>query len=53
MDRTDNPEVLAVVPLPAAQEHRHRELMLLARVMFVAIDLVLSGEGLGLEGDEV
>jgi hypothetical protein len=40
--------VLAVVPLPSAEERRRREAML-ARVMLVAIDLVLSGEGLGLE----
>jgi len=44
----ENPEVLAVVPLPTAQERRRRQIML-ARVMLVAIDLVLSGEGLGLE----
>lgn len=50
MDWTDNPgtpEVLAVVPLPTADERRRREIML-ARVMVVAIDLVASGEGLGL-----
>jgi hypothetical protein len=43
----DSLEVLAVVPLPTAQERRRREIML-ARVMLVAIDLVLSGEGMGL-----
>lgn len=48
MDNADEPEVLAVVPLPSAAERRRREIML-ARVMLVAIDLVLSGEGLGLE----
>ena len=48
MDDEDNPEVLAIVPLPSAAERRRREVML-ARVMLVAIDLVLSGEGLGLE----
>lgn len=48
MDRRDNPEVLAVVPLPTAEERKRREIML-ARVMLVAIDLVLSGEGMGLE----
>jgi hypothetical protein len=48
MDRRDNPEVLAVVPLPTAQERRRREIML-ARVMLVAIGFVLSGEGMGLE----
>ena len=48
MDKANNPEVLAVVPLPSAQERRRREVML-ARLMLVAIDLVLSGEPLGLE----
>jgi hypothetical protein len=48
MDNANNPEVLAVVPLPSAEERRRREIML-ARVMLVAIDLVLSGEGMGLE----
>jgi hypothetical protein len=51
MDRTDNPdtpEILAVVPLPSPQERRRREIML-ARVMLVAIDIVLAGEPLGLE----
>jgi hypothetical protein len=48
MNKPEGPEVLAVVPLPTAQERRRREVML-ARVMLVAIDLVLSGEGMGLE----
>lgn len=48
MYNTDSPEVLAVAVLPSAEERRRREIML-ARVMLVAIDLVLSGEGLGLE----
>ena len=48
MNNAKTPEVLAVVPLPTAQERRRREIML-ARVMLVAIDLVLSGEGMGLE----
>ena len=48
MDNPNDPELLAVVPLPSAQERRRREIML-ARLMLVAIDLVLSGEGLGLE----
>jgi hypothetical protein len=51
MDRTDNPdapEILAVVPLPTAEERRRREI-LLARVMLVAIDVVLAGEPLGLK----
>jgi hypothetical protein len=39
---------LAVIPLPTAQERRRREIML-ARVMLVAIDIVLAGEPLGLE----
>ncbi|MFZ0799965.1 MAG: hypothetical protein WCA13_10660 [Terriglobales bacterium] len=44
----DNAEVLAVVPLPSAAEQRRREIML-ARVMLVAIDVVLAGDPLGLE----
>jgi len=48
MNKPESPEVLAVVPLPTAQERRRREIML-ARVMLVAIDLILSGEGMGLE----
>lgn len=48
MDNTNNPEALAVVPLPTAQECRRREIML-ARVMLVAIDIVLAGEPLGSE----
>jgi hypothetical protein len=48
MNNTDNPEVLAVIPLPSAEERRRREIML-TRVMLVAIDLVLSGEGMGRE----
>jgi hypothetical protein len=51
MDRTDNPdtpEILAVIPLPTAQERRRREVML-TRVMLLAIDIVLAGEPLGLE----
>lgn len=47
MHNPDNPKVLAVVSLPSPQERRHREIML-TRVMLVAIDLVLSGDGLGL-----
>jgi hypothetical protein len=39
---------LAVVPLPTPQERRRREVML-ARVMLVAIDIVLAGDPLGLE----
>jgi hypothetical protein len=48
VNNTDTPEVLAVVPLPTEDERKRREVML-ARLMLVAIDLVLSGEGLGLE----
>ena len=48
MENANNPEVLAVVPLPSATERTQREIML-ARVMLVAIDLVLAGEPLGLE----
>ena len=48
MDNANNPEILAVVPLPTAEERRRREVML-ARVMLVAIDIVLAGEPLGLE----
>lgn len=44
----DNPELLAVVPLPTPEEQRRREVML-ARVMLVAIDIVLAGDPLGLE----
>ena len=47
MENADTPEVLVVVPLPTEEERRRREIML-ARLMLVAIDLVLSGEGLGL-----
>jgi len=48
MNNTDTLEVPAVVPLPSAEERKRREAML-ARVMLVAVDLVLSGEPLGLE----
>lgn len=48
MDNSDNPEVLAIVPLPSAEERTRREFML-ARVMLLAVDCVLSGERLGLE----
>jgi hypothetical protein len=48
MNKPESPEVLAVIPLPISQERRRREVML-ARVMLVAIDIILSGEPLGLE----
>ena len=43
----DNPEVLAVV-LPSPEEQRRRDTTL-ARVMLVAIDVILAGDSLGLE----
>jgi len=48
MNNRVSPEVLAVVPLPSPEERKRREVML-ARVMLVAIDIVLAGELLGLE----
>jgi hypothetical protein len=48
MHNPNDPAVLAIVPLPSPDERRRREVML-ARLMLVAIDLVLSGEGLGLD----
>jgi hypothetical protein len=48
MHNPDNSEVLAVVALPPPQERRRREIVL-AREMLLAVDLILSGEGLGLE----
>jgi hypothetical protein len=47
MNKPENPDVLAIVPLPSATERRRREVML-ARLMLVAIDIVLAGEPLGL-----
>jgi hypothetical protein len=48
VNNTDALEVPAVVPLPDAKERKRREGML-ARVMLVAIDHVLSGEPLELD----
>jgi hypothetical protein len=48
MDKPDKLEVLAVVPLPTADDRRRRE-VLLARLMLLAVDHVLSGERLRLE----
>ena len=48
MNKPESPEILAVVTLPSAAERRQREIML-ARVMLVAIDIVLAGKSLGLE----
>jgi hypothetical protein len=47
LNNTDNPEVLAVVPLPSEADHI-RESML-ARVMLVAIDINLAGDHTGWE----
>jgi hypothetical protein len=44
MNNADNPQVLAIVPLPSTAERKRREIML-ARVTLVAIDIVLAGEG--------
>ena len=41
MDNANNPEALAVVPLPTPEEQRRREVML-TRVMLVAIEIVLA-----------
>ncbi len=48
MNKPENPEVLAVVPLPTAQERRRRQIML-SRLLLVAVDMTLAGEPLGLE----
>ena len=48
MDNSSQPALLAVIPLPTEEERRLREINL-ARLMLVAIDIVLSGEPLGLE----
>jgi hypothetical protein len=48
VNNANSPEVLAVVVLPSAEERRRREIML-ARTMLLAIDMILSGEPLGLE----
>src|ERR1700688_4198632 len=44
----DEPELLAVVPLPSAEERRRREVFL-ARLMLLMTDHILAGEMLGLE----
>lgn len=46
--REENPEVLGVALLPTAEGRRRREIML-ARMMLVAIEIVLAGEPLGLK----
>jgi hypothetical protein len=48
LTNSDNPEILAVVPLPSAAERRLREVNL-ARLMLVMVDIVLAGDPLGLE----
>jgi hypothetical protein len=48
MNKPEGPEVLAVVPLPTAEERRRRQTML-ARLLLVAVDMTLAGEPLGLE----
>ena len=48
MDNQTNPELLTVVPQPSAEDRTRREVML-ARVLLLAVDHVLSGERLGLE----
>jgi hypothetical protein len=48
MNKAASPEIVAVVPLPSAEDRRRRE-VLLARLMLVAINLVVSGEGIGLQ----
>lgn len=48
MDNANNPEVLAVVPLPSPEERRRRQVML-TRLLLVAVDMTLAGEPLGLE----
>jgi hypothetical protein len=48
MNNPQNPEILAFALLPSPGERRRRELMLV-RLMLVATDLVVSGEGIGLQ----
>jgi hypothetical protein len=48
MDKSNYPEVLAIVPLPSPHERRSREI-LLSRLMLVMVDIVLAGDPLGLE----
>jgi hypothetical protein len=48
MNKPESPEVLAVVPLPTAQERRRRQIML-SRLLLAAVDMTLAGEPLGLE----
>ena len=48
MNNPQNPEILAFALLPSPGERRRRELMLV-RLMLVATDRVVSGEGIGLQ----
>jgi hypothetical protein len=41
MNNTDNPEVLAVVPLPSAAERKGRE-RVLARLLVITLEMLLS-----------
>jgi hypothetical protein len=41
MERIDKPEILAVVPPPTAEERRRRELML-ARLLVITLEMLLS-----------
>jgi len=44
----DEPDIAGALATPSPEERRRREL-LLARLMLLAVDLIVSGEGLGLE----
>ena len=48
MNNANEPEVLAVIPLPSAGERRLREVNL-ARLLLVAIDIILAGDPVGLD----
>jgi hypothetical protein len=48
MDNTNNPKVLATVPLPSPEERRLRRVTL-TRLLLGAVDMTLAGESLGLE----
>ncbi len=41
MKNADTPEVLAIVPLPTAEERSRRELML-ARLLVITLEMLLS-----------
>jgi hypothetical protein len=48
MENSDQAEVLSIIALPSAEERRRREVVL-ARMMLLCIDIILSGEPLGLD----